>query len=145
MSRSDRASPSRLIDGQKKRITRAAISRSESFSPRRVSQSGELTSATNGFSANEVKRATHPLRELCGSGTKSSTTGTPRESSSSRANDGHAMTSRAMPTITVAAAIISSASGVKSAVTSMRFERGRTPMPVERRFAASSITGIGRM
>ena len=42
-------------------------------------------------------------------------------------------------------AIISDASGVKSAVTSTRLPRGRTPIPVERRFAASSITGAARM
>ena len=50
-----------------------------------------------------------------------------------------------MPTITVAVAIMSGASGVKSAVISMRSPRGLTPIPVERRFAASSITGTGRI
>ena len=42
-------------------------------------------------------------------------------------------------------AIMSAALGVKSAVISIRFPRGRTPMPVERRLVASSITGTGRM
>ena len=55
------------------------------------------------------------------------------------------MTARAMPMISVAVAIISAASGVKSAVISMRSTRGRAPIPVERRFAASSITGTGTM
>ena len=49
-----------------------------------------------------------------------------------------------MPMMSVAAAIISDALGVKSAVTSMRSPRGRTPTPVERRLVASSITGAGR-
>ena len=47
--------------------------------------------------------------------------------------------------MSVAVAIMSAASGVKSAVTSMRSPRGRTPIPVERRFAASSITGAASM
>ena len=42
-------------------------------------------------------------------------------------------------------AIMSGASGVKSAVISMRSPRGRTPMPVDLRFAARSITGTGSM
>ena len=50
-----------------------------------------------------------------------------------------------MPTISVAVAIISPGSGVKSTVISMRLPRGRTPTPVERRFAPTSITGTGRM
>ncbi|PYP78290.1 MAG: hypothetical protein DMD35_11820 [Gemmatimonadetes bacterium] len=54
------------------------------------------------------------------------------------------MTARAIPTIKVAVAAMSPASGVKSAVTSMRSPRGRTPTPVDRRFAASSITGAKR-
>ena len=55
------------------------------------------------------------------------------------------MTSRTMPTIKVAVAIMSDGLGVKSAVISMRSPRGRTPTPVERRLVASSITGAGRM
>jgi hypothetical protein len=50
-----------------------------------------------------------------------------------------------MPAISVAAATWSAGSGVKSAVTSIRVTRGRTPMPVERRFAARSMTGAGRI
>ena len=41
------------------------------------------------------------------------------------------MTARTMPTINVAVAAMSAASGVKSAVTSTRLPRGRTPKPVE--------------
>ncbi len=55
------------------------------------------------------------------------------------------MTSRTMPTMSVAVAIISPGSGVKSTVISMRLPRGRTPTPVDRRFDAASITGSGRM
>ena len=55
------------------------------------------------------------------------------------------MTSRATPTINVAAATIRPGSGVKSRVTSMRLLRGRTPTPVERRLAATIITGTGKM
>ncbi len=99
----------------------------------------------NGFSANDEKRATHPCRELCGSGVKSRTTGNSRVASASSSNDGQVITSRATPTMTVAAAIMSAASGVKSAVISMRLPRGRAPIPVERRLAASNITGIGMM
>lgn len=55
------------------------------------------------------------------------------------------MTSRTMPTTSVAVAIMSAGLGVKSEVISMRSGRGRTPTPVDRRLAASSITGAGRM
>jgi hypothetical protein len=55
------------------------------------------------------------------------------------------MTSRTIAVTRVAVAIINEASGVKSAVISTRLPRGRTPIPVERRFAARSITGTGRM
>jgi hypothetical protein len=40
---------------------------------------------------------------------------------------------------------MSAASGVKSAVISMRSCRGRAPIPVDRRLAANNITGIGMM
>ena len=66
-------------------------------------------------------------------------------SSSERSYDGHIITSRTMPTMSVAVAIISPGSGVKSTVISIRLPRGRTPTPVERRFAPASITGTGRM
>ena len=55
------------------------------------------------------------------------------------------MISRTIPTISVAVAIISPGSGVKSTVISMRLPRGRTPTPVERRFPPATITGTGRM
>jgi hypothetical protein len=42
-------------------------------------------------------------------------------------------------------ASINAASGVKSAVTSIRFPRGRTPTALLLRFAASSITGAGKI
>jgi hypothetical protein len=63
----------------------------------------------------------------------------------SSSNEGQVITSRTIPAISVPVAIISDALGVKSAVISMRSPRGRTPMPVERRLAASIITGAGRM
>ena len=111
-------------------------SRSESDVAARVVQSRSLTSATNGFSANDEKRATHPLRELCGSGVKVAHDGKlARRRAPSSSNDGQVITSRATPTMTVAAAIMSAASGVKSAVISMRLPRGRAPMPVDRRLA----------
>ena len=66
-----------------------------------------------------------------------------RSTSSSKL--GQVITSRTIPVISVAVAIISDALGLKSAVISMRSPRGRTPMPVERRLAASTITGTGRM
>jgi hypothetical protein len=47
--------------------------------------------------------------------------------------------------ISVPVAIINAASGVKSAVISIRSPRGRTPMPVDFRLAANNMTGIGRM
>jgi hypothetical protein len=43
-----------------------------------------------------------------------------------------------MPTMSVAVAIISAGLGVKSTVISMRSLRGRTPTPVERRFARAA-------
>jgi len=53
------------------------------------------------------------------------------------------MSPRSAATRKVPVAIISSGTGVKSTVTSMRSPRGRTPTPVDRRFAASSMTGTG--
>jgi hypothetical protein len=55
------------------------------------------------------------------------------------------MTARTMPVIAVAVATINGALGVKSTVTSIRVDRGRTPTPVEPRLVASTITGHGRM
>ena len=91
--------------------------------------------------------ADQPLRELCGTGLTPRIIGSSRTYRESSASSyvGQRMTALMMPTHSVAVAIMSDALGVKSAVTSTRLPRGRTPMPVERRLAASSITGVGRM
>src|SRR5512146_1963591 len=99
MSRSERGSPSRLMDGQKYFVIRPAISRNESVSPDRVGQIGAFTSARNGFSMNDEYLATQPFRELCGSGLKSRTTGKSCAASASSSNEGHVITSRVTPTM----------------------------------------------
>src|SRR3954463_13099678 len=100
---------------------RLAIERRESsLFDDRIGQIAAFTSQENGFSTNDVERATHPRREVCGSGVKSRTNGMPVPSNASSSYEGQLMTSRMTPTIKVAAAIISDASGVKSAVSSMR-------------------------
>jgi len=58
--------------------------------------------------------------------------------------DGQPSTSRTMPTMSAAVADINPGSGVKSNVISIRSRRGRTPIPVERRFAPATMTGTGR-
>ena len=78
-------------------------------------------------------------------GTTPAITGMGSFFSSERSYEGHDITSRTMPTISVAVATISPGSGVKSTVISIRLPRGRTPTPVERRFAPTTITGTGRM
>ena len=85
-----------------------------------------------------------PLRVVCLPGTTSFTVGIGSSSSHSRRYDSQDSTSRTIPITSAAVAIISPGSGVKSTVTSTRSPRGRTPTPVERRFVASSATGIGR-
>ena len=145
MSRSDSGSPSAVMALQNSRVMRPAIPRSDILRPERSVQRSPSTSAVNGFSGKQECLATHPMRELCGTGTKPRTTGMPRSASCSSEYEGHAITLRTMPTMSVAVAAISAASGVKSAVISMRLARGRTPTPVERRLAASSMTGVARM
>ena len=82
---------------------------------------------------------------MCAQGVKPSMIGILRAASASSDKSSHVATSRTMPAISVPHAIISDELGVKSSVTSIRSPRGRTPTPVDSRFAASSMTGAGRM
>jgi hypothetical protein len=65
--------------------------------------------------------------------------------STDRSYVGQLITSRTIPTISVAAAIIKPGSGVKSTVTSILPPLDRRRRASARRFDATSITGTGRM
>jgi hypothetical protein len=82
---------------------------------------------------------------VCGIGRNPSISGSCRAASWSSPNDGHCIAARTMPVMSVAVATMSAACGVKSAVTSMRVDRGRTPTPLDAGLVASTITGHGRM
>ena len=142
-SRTLNGSATRRIDSRKCDAISRAISRNDIVRPSRVRQSHTSMSHANGFFGKCDSRASQPLRAMCRPGFNPSMSGTPHASRSRKRYESHSMMSRVMPTISAVAAAISPGSGVKSKVISTRSRRGRTPMPVDRRFAAKTITGTG--
>ena len=123
----------------------AATPRRLSMRPSRNFQSGALISPVNGFWPNESPVIRHPRRDECFRKRNGVGRRTPRRLSCRRPKSFQSRTVFTTPAMKAQVASINAGSGVKSAVTSRRFLRGRTPTALLCRFAASKITGTGRM
>ena len=112
MRRKVNGSEMRRIGCQKCLTVRPAISRSERRRPSVVVPDGASTSAGEGVLREAARScASQPFREVCGMGRKPRDHREPRRSSSSSSKDGQGITSRTIPTISVAVAIISDGAG----------------------------------
>src|SRR5690606_10990328 len=96
MNRNVNGSDIRWIDVEKAPRTSRAMPRRLRILPSVVRHETALGEEANGFSGKELKRASHPLRDVCGTGANPAKTGMPRFSSSSSVNESHVMTSRTM-------------------------------------------------
>ena len=123
----------------------AAITRKLRTRPSRNFQSGALISDVNGFWPNESAVTRHPRREECFRRRNGVMRGIPCRLNCLRPKSSQRRTVSAAPATKAHVASIKAGSGVKSAVTSIRVLRGRTPTALLCRFVANKNTGAGKM
>ena len=123
----------------------AAITRKLRTQPSRNFQSGALMSAVNGFWLSESPVTRQPRREECFRRRNGVMRGIPCRFNCLRPKSSQRRTVSTAPATNAHVASINAGSGVKSAVTSTRVLRGRTPTALLCRFVANKNTGAGKM
>jgi hypothetical protein len=123
----------------------AAIARKLSIRPSRNFQSGALISDVKGFWPNESAVTRHPRREECFRRRNGVMRGIRCRFNCLRPKSSQRRTVSTAPATKAHVASIKEGSGVKSAVTSIRILRGRTPTALLCRFVANKNTGAGKM
>ena len=123
----------------------AAMARKLSIRPSRNFQSGAVMSDVNGFWPNESAVMRHPRREECFRRRNGAMRGISFGFNCLRPKSSQRRIVSMAPAMKAHVASINAGSGVKSAVTSSRVLRGRTPTALLCRFVANKMTGTGRI